>query len=81
MKIKYSWDYEDLIEEFKEELDDKTLTYDDEVYIVRGEKIEEWNYRPIIDWYYIDDDYGDDEVEKMRVFEVMAEMVMKDKIL
>lgn len=81
MKIKYSWDYEDLIEEFKEELDDKTLTYDDEVYIVRGEEIEEWNYRPIIDWYYIDDDYGDDEVEKMRVFEVMAEMVMKDKIL
>lgn len=81
MKIKYSWDYEDLIEEFKEELDDKTLTYDDEVYIVRGEEIEDWNYRPIIDWYYIDDDYGDDEVEKMRVFEVMAEMVMKDKIL
>lgn len=51
MKIKYSYDYENLIQEMNEELEDGILTQDSIVYVERGEPVGD-GYKPIIDWWY-----------------------------
>ena len=63
-KIKVSYDYEELINELKEEIAYGTLTQDDEIYVLRQEKEIAEGYRPIIDWDYLEDVYEGEEYEK-----------------
>lgn len=49
-----SYDYDELIKEFEEELEDGILYLDSEVKIIRKSEPVYQDYRPIIDWYYID---------------------------
>ena len=52
--MKFSYEYEELIQELEEELSDKTLSITDNIQILRAEKPVFQLYRPIIDWYYDD---------------------------
>lgn len=61
-----------MIQEIKEDLEDKILTQDDEVYVLRQSKTIDGTYRPIIDWDYIENVYEDDEdytPEELQMFE------------
>lgn len=46
-----SYDYQDLIDELKEEINDKELSLMDTVQVLRGPTIED-GYKPVIDWFY-----------------------------
>lgn len=59
-----SYDYSELIQELTEDIDDKILTENDTIQILRGKNIGPVThygvpkiiaYKPIIDWYYNDD--------------------------
>ena len=60
--MKTSYDYEELLQEFKVELEDGILTADSEVQILRASetlkpafhfgKIFYADYKPVIDWFY-----------------------------
>lgn len=78
MKIKYSYDYENLIQEMNEELEDGILTQDSIVYVERGEPVGD-GYKPIIDWWYEED--APKGLEKITVWEMLSEMIMWDKII
>ena len=52
MDYKFSYDYSDMIQEMKEELEDGILKPDSIVQILRDEA--QSVYHPIIDWYYDD---------------------------
>lgn len=53
MSYKISYDYSEMIQEFKEDLEDGILKRDEIIQILRGDKINNL-YSPIIDWYYSD---------------------------
>lgn len=54
MEYKLSYDYTDMIQELKEELEDKILKPDSIIQILRDTQTHS-EYSPIIDWYYSDD--------------------------
>ena len=54
MDYKFSYDYTDMIQEIKEELEDKILRPDSVIQILRGTTTHSV-YHPIIDWYYPED--------------------------
>ena len=58
MDYKFSYDYSDLIQEIKEELEDGILKPDSIVQILRDET--QSVYHPIIDWYYSEDKIVED---------------------
>ncbi len=47
-----SYDYSEMIDELREEIEDGILTLSDKINIVRSEDPVFENYYPIIDWYY-----------------------------
>lgn len=52
--MKISYDYEDLLQELREELNEGILSMLDTIQVLRTEKPIVEVYRPIIDWYYND---------------------------
>lgn len=52
--MKISYDYEEIIQELKEELKDGMFTLSDTIQVLRSDNTIEDGYRPIIDWYYDD---------------------------
>ena len=54
MDFKLSYDYTDMIQEIKEELEDNILKPDSVIQILRDTTIHSV-YHPIIDWYYPED--------------------------
>ena len=54
MDFKLSYDYTDMIQEIKEELEDKILRPDSVIQILRDTTTHSV-YHPIIDWYYPED--------------------------
>lgn len=46
-----SYDYQDLIDELKEEIGDEELSLMDTVQVLRGPTIGD-GYKPVIDWFY-----------------------------
>lgn len=61
--MKFSYDYEDLINELKEEIVDGILKPTDYIDIVRADPLEN-GYRPIIDWYYVNGELSEAEVKQ-----------------
>ena len=62
--MQISYDYSELIQELTEDIDDKILTENDTIQILRGKNIGPVThygvpkiiaYKPIIDWYYDQD--------------------------
>lgn len=49
--MKISYDYEELIQELKEELEDGILTLESTIQVLRSEQ-PLFDYYPIKDWYY-----------------------------
>lgn len=49
--VHFSYDYTEFLSEFREEIEDGTLTLGDELLVLRGQPVGP-NYRPIEDWYY-----------------------------
>lgn len=52
--MNYSYDYTQLISEFESDILEGLLKKDGYVYIIRDKIVSEMNYRPIIDYYYIE---------------------------
>lgn len=50
--MKNTYDYNDLIDEIKEEIEDLILTKEDTLQVLRASKPILDDYYPIIDWYY-----------------------------
>lgn len=50
--MRVSYDYDDLLAELQEELEDGVLVLHDIIQILRAEKPIRGLYRPIVDWYY-----------------------------
>ena len=48
--MKLSYDYTELIQEIKQEINEGILTLNDKIQILRGPS--QNDYKPIIDWYY-----------------------------
>lgn len=62
MNFKLSYNYSELIQELKEEIEDKILKPDDMIQVLRDKSYSD--YHPIIDWYYSDDKVIEDtEIE------------------
>lgn len=90
--MKISYDYEEFIQELKEELADEILLPGDTIYVLREDKtitvsvplIEPFvhTYSAITDWYYGDEeeiDYDDCEsAEEIEKLEKRKEMFLKD---
>lgn len=70
----FSYDYEELIHEFREDISEGLLS--EYCYIVRGEWIEALEYAPIIDYYYDlrDVDMDAETVQKIRTDVALREM-------
>lgn len=52
--MRISYDYQEMIQELKEEINDGILSPTDDIQILRSSKTIGDNYKPIIDWYYDD---------------------------
>lgn len=91
MECRISYDYEELIRELKEEVEDGILKLTDYIDVVRGTEIEGSGYRPIIDWYYVNGELSEEEVkqyvadaqniETMLLGNVLIEIEEKNKVI
>lgn len=85
--MKISYDYSEFLKEMQEELEDGSLTLDDEIFIVRKMRTVEhfgkvYTYNSIIDWYYLTDEIIEgDKVEKIKVKDFIAEMEEMNRII
>lgn len=68
--MKISYDYEEMIQELKEDVMDGVLSLTDTIQILRSDETFDDGYKPIIDWYYGDE--SEDETQ-------MKERYEKDK--
>lgn len=86
MKIYY--DYTDLIDDLADDLQDEILFQNSIIKIVRGDRIKAHNqfndmtayYKPIIDYYYADDEL-DEDYKEMTVAEVLKEMLEMNGVI
>ena len=76
--MKISYDYEEMIQELKEDVSDGVLSLTDTIQILRSDKDIYNGYRPIIDWYYNDERIADDL--KLDVFDDEQEIEEKRQI-
>lgn len=78
--MKLSYDYEELIQEIKEEIADGILKLTDDIQVLRTDEFNV-DYKPIIDWYYpptqmeniLKPDIFDDEEEVAELEELKAQ--------
>ncbi len=77
--MKTSYDYSDLLAELREEVQDRILTLNDNIKIVREDR-NDTKYRPIIDWYY-EDDKPDENFELKKLELVIYEMEEEDRLI
>lgn len=78
MNMNYSYDYEELLNEIKGDLAEELIRLSSYIKIVRGETVS--GYRPIIDYYY-DDNEVNEEHERVHVYEVLLEMEYYNQII
>lgn len=95
--MKISYDYSELLQEIKEEVEDGIILVTDSIQVLRGKKLPGTDYSPIIDWYYseevmeedlkeypeLKEQYEKDKpfLEKMWIADATAEMMEWDKVL
>lgn len=78
--MKYSYDYDELINELESDLLEGLIALSDTIKIVRSTIPAYKTYLPIIDYYYDDNDPGE-EFEVMQVSAVLKEMYSENSIL
>lgn len=87
--MKYSYDYEEFIDDLEMELTDQMLTLQSPIQILRADQPVFENYYPIIDWYYCHQDmldlmpdFDDDQedIEQMRMIQVQYQSVQHQLI-
>lgn len=76
--MKISYDYDELINEIEEEIEDGILTLEDSVQILRAKESINGEYFPIIDWYYSEEDMK--ELLKVDMFESKEEKKERESI-
>ena len=74
----FSYDYEELLDELRSELDEGLIKENDVLFIVRGNEVS--GYYPIIDYYY-DDQPPIEQFEIAVVRDVVKEMEYMNKII
>lgn len=74
----FSYDYSELLEEFKQDMAEGLLG--GYCYVVRGDWLEVLEYAPITDYYYTLDEARDDTVIKMQTEVVLREMEKWNKM-
>lgn len=84
--MRVSYDYEEFIEELKQEISDGILLPTDNIQVLRADREIDRGYRPIIDWYYSDEIMVedlkidiDDEEEEIEEKQGIKEQYEKDK--
>ena len=79
--FKISYDYEEFLNEFREEIEDGILSLESEVAILRHSD-ERFNgaYAPIIDWWYLED-VEKDNFEIISVKNLLDEMEKVNSVL
>jgi len=74
----FSYDYEELLDELRSDLDEGLIKENDVLFIVRGNEVS--GYYPIIDYYY-DDQPPIEQFEIAVVRDVVKEMEYMNKII
>lgn len=74
----FSYDYEELLDELRSDLDEGLIKGNDVLFIVRGNEVS--GYYPIIDYYY-DDQPPIEQFEIAVVRDVVKEMEYMNKII
>ena len=77
--MNFSYDYSELIDEIKSDLSEGLINLSDTIKVIRSHKITYEDYRPIIDYYY-DDDQPKEEYQPMLVETVLSEMEFRNQI-
>ncbi len=54
--MNFAYDYNNIIKDLKQELNDGTLTLETNIQILRGNIIKDIGYAPVVDYYYASDD-------------------------
>lgn len=67
--MRVSYDYEELLAELIEELEDGVLVLQDVIQVLRAENPIHGQYRPIVDWYYDEEEMAE-QVTDMTVQEL-----------
>jgi len=78
--LNYSYAYDELIEEVEADLKEGLLQVEDMVKIVRSDKVVYQDYRPILDYYYPDDE-PEETCEEMQILLMLEEMRYHDQII
>ena len=73
----YFSEYEDLIMEINEDIQAGIITVNDRIKVVRKRKNKLNDYRPILDYYYVDS-HPKVKYEEIRVGEVLEELVLRN---
>lgn len=78
--MKISYDYSEFIEEIQEELETAVLSTNENIWIVRADDPIHESYRPIIDWYYLEDlkDKASEEADKFKVVKVNVGEILEE---
>jgi len=77
--LNISYDYEEMLNELKGDLEEGLITSNETIKIVRGEKLLN-SYSPIIDYYY-NDNKPKESFEEVQVSKVIEEMEYMDKVI
>lgn len=83
LNYNYSYDYDDLIEDLKQDMEEFGIGPDDTIFIVRDLDSEEIYY-PIIDYYFNDDHILEEDkfsLESMLVKDVLNELIYLNQII
>lgn len=85
--MKISYDYEEFLQEFKEEIEDNILDKESIIWIIRAEEPIYADYYPIIDWSYYEDLKNDEtnpmdkvRAKKRQLGAVLSEMIEANDI-
>lgn len=80
--MKISYDYSELINELKEEVEFGELNYSDFIWIIREDEPIHEDYRPINDWYFLDDlkDNSFEEVDKLKAIKMQVGAVLVEMV-
>lgn len=76
----YSYDYSDLLDELKNDIEEGLITLQSDIKVVRNDTSTFNNYYPVIDYYYFDNE-TEEEYEVVKVEKVIEEMEYYNKII
>lgn len=78
--MKISYDYSGLIQELKSDVLEGLISLDGYLYIIRSEKPVYDNYRPIVDYYYVEtlSSMAFEEADKFKAVKTTVKKVLEE---